>query len=131
MLVMYACGVDIHARQYDTVPILTIVVTDSALTPQGIRPIAIPQSPYPARSPSHLADLPRTHEQDPQSESHSRTAHTQRAASSEIRRDYNIRGICIQLHLLPNPIPTCYHSCIFECIFMMTLDRLYTVRSVS
>ena len=35
MLVMYACGVDIHARQYDTVPILTIVVTDSVLTPQG------------------------------------------------------------------------------------------------
>ena len=39
MLVMYACGVDIHARQYDTVPILTIVVTDSVLTPQGIRSI--------------------------------------------------------------------------------------------
>ena len=36
---MYACGVDIHARQYDTVPILTIVVTDSVLTPQGIRSI--------------------------------------------------------------------------------------------
>ena len=36
---MYPCGVDIHARQYDTVPILTIVVTDSVLTPQGIRSI--------------------------------------------------------------------------------------------